>query len=148
MDWLLYLPIIVSWSIRPFFFKSLTKYITNMDTILVIHFVFHIIILSIIGYALLFNYKESKQFIERVKTIPFNIKILLVIITFLAIFSQYLYFSLVRKIDVNKFIHIIRGGSVLLIILIGFYFYKEDISLIKFLGILSILFGMYLVNYH
>ena len=148
MDWLLYLPIIVSWSIRPFFFKSLTKYITNMDTILVMHFVFHIIILSIIGSAFLFNYKESKQFIERVKTIPFNIKILLVIITFLAIFSQYLYFSLVRKIDVNKFIHIIRGGSVLLIILIGFYFYKEDISLINFLGILSILFGMYLVNYH
>ena len=118
-----------------------------MDTIIVIHFVFHIMILSVIGYALLFNFKESKKFIERVKTIPLNIKILLFILTLLAILSQYFYFSLVRKIDVNKFIHIIRGGSVLLIILIGYYFYKEDISLIKFLGILSILFGMYLVNY-
>ena len=126
----------------------MTQFITNTDTILVLHFVYHIMILSVIEYVLLFNFKESKKFIERVKMIPLNIKILLVILTFLAILSQYLYFALVRKIDVNKFIHIIRGGSVILIILIGYYFYKEDISLFKFFGILSILFGMYLVNYH
>ena len=148
MDWLLYLPIIISWSVRPFFFKSLTKYITNMDTILVIHFVYHMIILSVCVFTILFNYKETHKFIERVKTIPFNIRFLLVLLTILAILSQYLYFTLIRKIDVNKFIHIIRGGSVLLIILIGYYFYKEEISLLKLFGILLILIGMYLVNNH
>ena len=148
MDWLLYLPIIVSWSVRPFFFKSLTQFITNTDTIIVIHFVYHLIILSLCIFTVIFNFKESTKFIERVKKIPFNIIILLVLLTVFAIISQYSYFSLIRKIDVNKFIHIIRGGSVILIILIGYYFYKEDISLLKLLGILSILFGMYLVNYY
>lgn len=148
MEWLLYLPIILSWSIRPFFFKSLTKYITNIDTILVIHFVYHMIILSVCVFTILFNYKETHKFIERIKTIPLNIVIALLLVTFLAILSQYLYFTIVRKIDVNKFIHIIRGGSVLLIILIGYYFYKEEITLLKLLGILLILIGMYLVNNH
>ena len=143
---ILYLPVIFSWSIMPFFYKSLTKYINTTDIILVIHFVYHIIILTYCIFMLLFRYNKSIEFIKRTTSMPTTMNIMTIIFTGIAIISQLAYFYIVKNNAVNKFVHIIRGGSAIIVVLIGYFYYKEQFTILKIIGIIITLFGIYLIN--
>ena len=70
MLWLYILPIILSSSLKPFFYKTLTKYINNIDILLIIHIFYHIFVLSLCSYIILFDLKKGIEFIERIKKLP------------------------------------------------------------------------------
>jgi uncharacterized membrane protein len=146
INFVLYLPVIFSWSIMPFFYKSLSKYINTTDIILVIHFVYHIIILTYCIFMLLFRYNKSIEFIKRTTSMPINMNIMTIVFTGIAIISQLSYFHIVKNNDVNEFVHIIRGGSAILVVLIGYYYFKEKITVLKTIGIIMTLFGIYIIN--
>ena len=72
--------------------------------------------------------------------------IMTIIFTGIAIISQLAYFYIVKNNAVNKFVHIIRGGSAILVVLIGYFYYKEQFTILKIIGIIITLFGIYLIN--
>lgn len=145
-DLLLILPIILSWSIRPFLGKSLTQYISNKDIILLYHFIYHLFILAFCGYILLFKKNNATIFLKKIKGVPKYMYIILCLAILLSIISQLCYFKLIKTVNVNIFVNTLRGGSALLIFLIGMYAYKEKINLTKIIGILLVLLGIYLIN--
>ena len=59
----------------------------------------------------------------------------------LSLLAQYSYFNLLRGYDVNTLIPIFKGGGTIIIIG-GYFLYKEKISFMKLVGILIVL-GMY-----
>lgn len=143
---LLIIPIILSWSVRPFLGKSLTKYISNKDIIILYHFIYHLFILAFCSYILLFKKNNADKFLKKIKTIPTYMYVILFLAILLSIISQLCYFKIIKTANVNIFINTLRGGSALLIFIIGIYAYKEKINLTKIIGILLILLGIYLVN--
>jgi len=72
--------------------------------------------------------------------------IILCLAILLSIISQLCYFKLIKTVNVNIFVNTLRGGSALLIFLIGMYAYKEKINLTKIIGIILVLLGIYLIN--
>ena len=146
LEWIFYMPIILSWSIRPFFYKTLSKYINTMDIVILIHFVYHVLIILYCIYMLIFRYNKCIEFTKRITSMPVNINIMIFVVVGISILSQLAYFYIVKKIDVNKFIHIIRGGSALLIVIIGYMYFKEKITVLKAIGIIMTLFGIYMIN--
>ena len=146
-DLLLILPIILSWSIRPFLGKSLTQYISNKDIILLYHFIYHLFILAFCGYILLFRKNNATIFFKKIKGIPKYMYIILCLAILLSIISQLCYFKLIKTVNVNIFVNTLRGGSALLIFLIGMYAYKEKINLTKIIGIILVLLGIYVETF-
>ena len=146
MLWLYILPIILSSSLKPFFYKTLTKYINNIDILLIIHIFYHIFVLSLCSYIILFDLKKGIEFIERIKKLPTKMYFVFGGIVALSIISSLMYYYLLKRTEINRLTHIIRGGSAILMIIFSYLFYKDIISFYKAFGIGLILVGIYFVN--
>mgnify|MGYP001487690739 CR=1 FL=1 len=98
--------------------------------------------------AIYYNKNKSVliNFVNNYTKLPLFLKITPILIVLLSLSAQYSYFNLLRGYDVNTLIPIFRGGSTLVIVLVGYYLYNEKISFLKFIGILVVLLGMYMVN--
>ena len=68
------------------------------------------------------------------------------IIVILGLGAQYGFNTLLKYYDVTYAVPIIRWMSSILIVLIGYYIFKEEITLKKFIGILSVVAGVYLIT--
>jgi multidrug transporter EmrE-like cation transporter len=64
----------------------------------------------------------------------------------LGLLSQYCYFKLLRTYDVTTMLPIIRGASAIVILTVGYYGFKENVNLMKIVGVLLTLFGIYLIT--
>ena len=143
---LFFLAVILSWSIPNFVFKDLTKYLGNVEIIVYYHIIYHIFTLGYILYTIIYQRQKAINFVNNYNNLPIFLKIVPIFIVLLALSAQYSYFKLLRGYDVNTLIPIFRGGSTVVIVLIGYYLYNEKISFLKFIGILVVLLGMYMVN--
>ena len=143
---LFFLAVILAWSIPNFVFKDLTKYLGNVEIIVYYHIIYHIFTLGYILYTILYKRQRAINFVNNYNNLPLFLKIVPIFIVLLALSAQYSYFNLLRGYDVNTLIPIFRGGSTLVIVLVGYYLYNEKISFLKFIGILVVLLGMYMVN--
>ena len=102
--------------------------------------------MSFCVYILLFRKSNATIFLKKVKEIPPYFMCIIGLAIILALVSQYLYYRLIKTTNVNLFINTLRGGSALLIFLIGLYIYKEKINITKIIGIILVLLGIYLIN--
>ena len=146
MIYLFFLAVILAWSIPNFVFKDLTKYLGNVEIIVYYHIIYHIFTLGYIVYTILYKRQKAINFVNNYTKLPLFLKITPILIVLLSLSAQYSYFNLLRGYDVNTLIPIFRGGSTLVIVLVGYYLYNEKISFLKFIGILVVLLGMYMVN--
>ena len=64
----------------------------------------------------------------------------------LGLISQYSVYQLLRSVGVNEMLSIVRGGSTVLVLLFGYYVYKENLSILKILGIFLVLGGILLIT--
>ena len=141
-----FLAVMLNWSIPNFVFKDLTKHLGNIEIMVYYHLIFHVFTLSLIIYTLIYRKQKAINFVNNYKNLPLFLKVVPVFIIMLSLFAQYSYFNLLRGYDVNTLIPIFRGGSTIIIVIVGYFLYKEKISFMKLIGILIVLMGMYLVN--
>lgn len=147
LDKLFYLPVILSYSLPTFIFKDLTEYFNNYEIIVFYHLLYHIFILGAILLLLFYNKKPVINFVQNTNKLPNKLKLLMTSIVLLGLISQYAYFQLLRGIDVNTLLTIVRGGSTLVVMLVGYFIYKENLTPMKILGIFLVLIGIVIVNY-
>lgn len=144
--YLIFVIVILSWSLPAFNSKDLTKYFDNQEIFIFYHLIFHTLILCYIIYTYIYKRHKVYKFGKAITKIPLKLFGYTLGIVILIIVSRIVYYQLLRKLDVNTILPIIRGGSTIVVITVGYLFYKEKLSLLKIVGIFTILFGIYLVN--
>ena len=146
MDKLFYLPVILSYSLPTFIFKDLTQYFSNYEIIVFYHLLYHIFILGAILFLLFQDKKHITNFVTNTGKLPMKLKLLMTGIVILGLISQYAYFQLLRGIDVNTLLTIVRGASTVVVMIVGYFIYKENLTIPKILGIFLVLVGIIIVN--
>lgn len=146
MNLILYFLSALGWSIPFFLFKDLTNYLTNIDIILVNHIIWHFFILSFMVFILIFKNNKATQFINKIKKLPTHYLYRIIFIVLLGIISQLSYLRLIKFEDVSIVIPNIRALSTIFIGVLGYFIFKETITLIKSGGLILILLGIYLLN--
>lgn len=144
---LYFLPVVLSYALPTFIFKDLTKYFNNYEIIVFYHLLYHIFLIGAILLLVFFNKKPVFQFVRNTGGLPNRLKILMGSIVVLGLISQYSYFQLLRGMDVNTLLTIVRGASTLVVMIVGYFIYKENLSPAKILGIFLVLVGIIIVNY-
>jgi drug/metabolite transporter (DMT)-like permease len=144
----IFLILIVSlcWSLPYFLIKDLTKYLSTIEIMVISHLVWDIFILSYIGYIWIFNRPKATSFINNIKKLPNKYKYYILSLTIIGIISQISYFTLLKNNNVSIIIPILNGLSNIFIILLAYYLFKEELTLTKFMGILLVILGIYLIN--
>ncbi len=143
---LFFIPIILSWSLPNFLFKHVTQFFTNAELIILYHLVYHTFLLPVALYNVFANTNEYKNFIVNFKKSPKNLLYIVFAAVSLGLLSQYCYFKLLRTYDVTTMLPIIRGASAIVILTVGYYGFKENVNLMKIVGVLLTLFGIYLIT--
>ena len=140
------LPTILAWSLPNFLLKELRNTFSSPEIIILYHFVWHLFLFSFSIYILLFKTKIANNFIKKSIYLPNNMKLILLSMVLLGITAQYFYIKLLKTVDISEIIPIIRGGSSLVIIFVGYYFFKEKLTVKRIIGIFIVLLGIYLIN--
>jgi multidrug transporter EmrE-like cation transporter len=147
MNSLYFIPVVIGWSIPFFWIKELTNYYSNYEMLIVTHLCYHLLIFPAIIYLLLVKPNYINNFLEKSRNLPTKIIITTLLIAVFGIISQLFYFKLLKFYDVSFLIPIFRGVSAILILIIGYTFYKETLNLTKIIGIITILFGINILTY-
>jgi drug/metabolite transporter (DMT)-like permease len=142
----LYLIISLGWSLPFFLIKDLTKYLSQIEILILSHLIWHVFILLFLVYTWIFNKNIGQHFITKIKNIPIKYRYYLIAITIISIISQFSYFTLLKKNNVSKVIPILNGLSNIAIVIIAYLLFKEKLTFIKLIGILLVIFGIYLIN--
>jgi small multidrug resistance pump len=143
---LLFIPVVLSYSLPTFIFKDLTKYFNNYEIIVLYHLIYHIFIFTALLFIIMYDKKPVIEFVRHTNNLPGKLKILMGAIVALGLISQYAYFQLLRGIDVNTLLTIVRGASTVLVMIIGYFIYKENLTPVKILGIFLVITGIIIVN--
>lgn len=141
-----FIPVVLSYSLPTFIFKDLTKYFNNYEIIVFYHLLYHIFIISAIIYLALFQRKDINRFINNSRRLPLKLKALITGIIVLGLISQYAYFQLLRGIDVNSLLAIVRGASTVVVMVVGYFVYKENLTILKILGIFLVIAGIFIIS--
>tara|TARA_B110000285_G_scaffold53854_1_gene61377 strand:- start:81 stop:524 length:444 start_codon:yes stop_codon:yes gene_type:complete len=142
----LYIIISLGWSLPFFLIKDLTKYLSQIEILILSHLIWHLFILLFLVYIWIFNKNIGQNFITKIKNIPIKYRYYLIFITIISIISQYSYFTLLKKNNVSKVIPILNGLSNIAIVIIAYLLFKEKLTFIKVIGILLVIVGIYLIN--
>lgn len=144
--YLYFIVVILAWSLPSFVSKNLTKYMDNVEIFIYYHIIFHLLIISYIIYTVIYNRKKVGKFSKSLKSIPFSLWCYTILIVLLILTSRIFFYELLRTLDVNTILPIIRGGSTIVVVAVGYLLFKEKISFLKLVGIFTVLLGIYIVN--
>ena len=137
---------IIGWSLPNFFIKNLRKIFNSVEIIVLLHLIYHIIILPslIITY---FNRREKiNSFYKKIKGIDkFTLMSGFMIVIF-GLCAQFGFNSLIKYYDVTYTVPVIRGFSSILLVVFGYFIFKEAITIKKLCGILLVILGVYLMT--
>lgn len=146
IPYVLFFIVILGWSLPAFVTKDLTTYLDNIEIFIYYHLLFNVFILGYIIYILIYRRDKAIAFGKSCIKIPKRLILITIGIVILILVGRIAYYELLRHLDVNTIVPIIRGGSTIIIILVGYLCYQEKISLLKLVGIFTVLLGIYMVN--
>ena len=135
-----YIPIVIFWSINAYVLKGLYKYINNYEYLLLINLIY-----SLIFFCFFIYFIKPHEYLEKLKMLPLNLYLKSILVCLLYICSTFAMYNLITSFNVNYIVPVARGFSQLLIILIGYYFYREKVTKCTIIGTLLILLGIYLI---
>ena len=136
--------IILSYSFNPFIKQQLvSKLDSNEYTIINQNFVFILTILYFIYSSYYENLNITKAY-QKLNSNDLFIGILSAIITFLGAF---VFTMLIKGEEISYIMPNIQPIVILIGSVIGYYIYNERMNYIKAAGIMSIVFGSFLINY-
>ena len=145
MNYILYfylLIIVISYTLNPYFKKSICKNIPNFTYILMNHIAISILLLFYLSYLLMNN----KLNIGNIDNLSYKQYLLLLGGAITSILGTLMLINLVRMDDVSYIIPHIQSFVILTVLFFGILFFKEKITLNKLLGVLMITLGLYFIN--
>ena len=144
--YLYYLLPIVGWSLPNFFIKNLRKIFNSVEIIVLLHLIYHLFILP----GLLITYFSDRQkitsFVNKIKSSKPLLMGSAFLVVILGLAAQYGFNTLLQHYDVTHAVPIIRAISSILLVVVGYFIFKENITLKKFIGIMGVVFGVYLIT--
>lgn len=143
---LYFVPVVLSYALPTFIFKDVTNYFNSYELIVFYHLLYHVFILGAIAFLFVYKRPAIREFVSHSITLPGNLKLLMVGIIVLGLISQYAYFQLLRKTDVNSLLAIVRGASTLVVMVVGYFIYRENLTVMKILGIFLVMVGIFIIN--
>lgn len=123
-----------------------TKKVVNLNNNIVLLSFLKIFLLGIIGLISLTIYSNKNKVITDLKNLDKEIIIILGISCFFEFISVFYYFESMKNNDASWCVPFIESGTVLVTVLFSIYFLKEKLTFVRIFGILTILFGIFLVN--
>jgi len=144
---LYFIPVILSYALPTFIFKDLTTYFNNYEIIVFYHLLYHIFILGAIILLVFYKKKSISNFVTNTSNLPTKLKLLMTGIIILGLISQYAYFQILRGLDVNSLLAIVRGASTVVVMIVGYFVYKENLSVLKLMGIFLVMAGILMINH-
>jgi uncharacterized membrane protein len=135
-----YIPIVIFWSLGSYIKKALYKHINNYEYLLLSNLIYSIIFLGFFTYLI-----NPAEFLVKLKKLPLNLYIKSFLVCFGYVLTTFALYNLIQNFNVNYIIPVARGFSQILILIFGFYFYKENITKCTIIGTLLIVFGIYLI---
>ena len=144
---LFFIPVVLSYALPTFIFKDLTRYFNNYEIIVFYHLLYHLFILAAIIFLIFYKKNTITKFINNTGNLPNKLKLLMIGIIMLGLISQYAYFQILRTRDVNSLLAIVRGASTVVVMVVGYFIYKEHLTVLKILGIFLVMTGILMINY-
>ena len=142
--YLLLIILIIGWSINPYIIK---KSIGNLsyDEYL---FINATLVLTVIIIFHLYKYSYSQKNIFNVIKYMHKEQLLFITLsTILAITTSMTLYTLLKYNNVSYIIPQIQPCVIILSILIGYFIFKESITVKQLIGIFLIILGLFIVNY-
>ena len=138
-------PVIIISILWAFIF-NISKKITSFTDDIVSVVMLKTLIIGTIGLigTLLFRTKNDKVF-ENIKNIDNRIWYLVIFSILLEIMSSYFYFNSLKNNQLSWVIPLIEAGIILLSVLLSLLFFKEELNIYRFSGIILIIGGIFLV---
>ena len=94
-------------------------------------------------------FKDKKRIIGFINKIKSSNPLLLssaFLVVILGLAAQYGFNTLLKYYDVTHTVPIIRAISSILLVAVGYFIFKEKITLKKFSGIMAVVLGVYLIT--
>ena len=104
-----------------------------------------VLLMGVIGVIFLFIFQTKNDIIEEIKNTDNTILCLLVIASFFEIIASFFYFYSLRNNDASWSVPMSEASVILISILISIYFLKEKLTIMRIIGILTILIGIFMV---
>ena len=142
-----FIPVVLSYALPTFIFKDLTKYFNNYEIIVFYHLLYHIFIIAAIVGLMFYKKSAISNFINNTTAIPRKLILLMISIIILGLISQYAYFQILRTMDVNSLLAIVRGTSTVVVMIVGYFIYRENLTVLKLMGIFLVMAGILMINH-
>jgi drug/metabolite transporter (DMT)-like permease len=125
---------------------NLCKKATELnDNIVTLGFIKTLLIGLISIIALIFYQVKNTKVIENIKNVDNNVWLILIVSCTLEVASAFFYFHSLKNNDATWSIPMIEAGVILISVIVSIYVFKEKLTLMRIIGILTIILGMYLV---
>ena len=144
--YLYFIPVVIFWTFDLYFNKVMLKHLDNFQLIFLYHIIFSLFYVVIFSYLYLNQRKTIGKMIQQYKKLPLQLYGLIIIAVMLAFTSFFSIMHLIKNLDITYFISVIRGISLLLALFIGFFLFKEKVSVQRILGTVLIVGGIIVIR--
>ena len=144
--YLYYLLPIVGWSLPNFFIKNLREIFDSVEIIVLLHIIYNMFIIPTIFITYLRDKKKITNFLDKIKSLKPLLLCSAFLVVILGLGAQYGFNTLLKYNNVTYIVPIIRAISSILIVVFGYFIFKEEITKKKLVGILSVMMGIFLIT--
>lgn len=100
-------------------------------------------LISIIG--LIFYQYKNTEILENIKNMKNEVWTILIVSCILEVLSAFFYFHSLKNNEATWSVPLIEASIILVSVFISIWLFKEQLSLLRIIGILAIILGIYLV---
>ena len=143
---LYFIPIVFTWSLSEFFKKQYVQYLDTLEFLYLQHVIWSFFFITGFIYFMINHKKAVTRAFKKYEKFPISLFSLMFVSVFFSFISSYSSIVLLRKYDVTFYLPIIRGLSSLLVLFVGYFIYKENITKMRLIGFLLIMSGLIFIN--
>ena len=144
--YLYFIPVVIFWTFDLYFNKVMLKHLDNFQLLFLYHIIFSLFYVVIFSYLYLNQRKTIGNMIKRYTELPLQFYGLITFAVMLAFTSFFSIMHLIKNLDITYFISVIRGMSLLLALFIGFFLFKEKVSVQRIIGTILIVGGIIVIR--
>ena len=141
-----FIPIIFVWTLATFFKKEYVKYLDTIELIYIKHIVTSLFLILGFLYAILGKKQILENAMKKYRKLPLHLYIIMLVSVVFSFISAHATVTLLKKYDVSYFLPIVRGGSSVLILIIGYFVFNEAVTFWRVFGFTLIMAGLFIMN--
>ena len=141
-----FIPVIFVWTLATFFKKEYVKYLDTIELIYIKHIITSLFLILGFLYAILGKKKILDSAMKKYRKLPFHLYIIMLVSVLFSFISAHATVTLLKQYDVSYFLPIVRGGSSILILIIGYFVFNEAVTFWRVFGFTLIMIGLFIMN--